>query len=548
MSAEWAAQFNTSQYPWPEPPLPSYFHQLTPWNQELIRRARAGNTNRILSVYDRKTNTWISGAEQERKAAALKFNSLNVSEPTEKPRNDEDADSPKSGDDSGAEDSSNEYSKSADEDDFEGDETTPFKTTSAKRRKVSSRHDGPDESRTIEVTKWVPLAPSQADKAHDRNFLAPRRPGMPALYNPEYAQSIFGRYHSSNSFTGTSSYDLGEGGGLNNASGVLGAGPANDNGSATPRKNVPPRRKKKKIGGPGRKKATTGSTLTGDTMDTPVSGYASMGDQGAGADAMQGVEGGHGQNASGNATRNPDDNDMAQDDGDNDSGSEAEGSEEGEIDESGGAGSSSRENQITSMSTAARVDSSSSKVVSLEPMPVNSSNETATQGFTSHPADTTTNLTAQPHQSPPSSTAMLQPTITVTTTDNNTDTPMTDLTSEPAQPPQPEAQAPSATPTIPAPQTEEQQIVLETADALSSTHPAPATDTEPFAASHPAAATLPEEPSDKNASPTTGAANDAVQGATTEEVKPVADADADAEVDLLGGLDAAIDREVSEGA
>lgn len=551
-SAEWAAQFNTEQHPWPEHPLPSYYHQLQPWNQELIRRARAGNTNATVSTYDRKTHSWISGADQERKAATAKLNSVNVTDSTEKPRNGNDAESPKSGDDSGAEDSSNEYNKSADEDEFDGDETTPFKPSSNKRRKVTSRHNGPDDTRTFEVKKWVPLPPSQADKAQDKTFLAPRRPGMPALYNPEYAQKMFGRYHSSASLTGTTGYDLGEGGGLSNASGVLAAGSTNDTGVATPRKNVPPRRKKKKLGGPGRKKANP-TPLSADAGNSQISAAAGATGQGAGTDAMQGVTGDGGLDAdtSGNTTRNPgydganddgaghdDDNDN---DNENDSGSEAEGSEEGEIDETGGTGSGSAHATeippavtITAPTTAASVHVEvtlpSTEPTELKPIDeaqdVASPSPSASASAPPPAAETTTatppTTTTEPTTEPVAVTVATPPTDTLPTTSPAAEP----TTLPPALEPNPtvtitdtEPEIDTAMPDVPTSKDpEETAIIEENAQAIIGTG---------------ATSTATEKGGDGNVG----------EGAAVS-----AGAGTDGEIDFLGGLDAAIDREVSEGA
>lgn len=581
-SAEWATQFNTEQHPWPERPLPSYFNQLTPWNQELIRKKRAGNTNPTLSTYDRKINSWISGAEQDRKAAAAKkLSDLNITDSTEKPRNGNDAESSKSGDDSGAEDSSNEYNKSADEDEFDGDETTPFKA-SAKRRKVTSRHHGSDNTRSFDVTKWMPLPPSSVDKSQDRTCLAPRRLGMPPLYtNPEYAMKIFGKYHSSSFLTNTSSYDLGEGGGLNNASGVLAAGTTTDTGVTTPRKNVPPRRKKKKLGGPGRKKANP-TPVPSDANGVQVSAAAGTAGQGAGTDAMEGVAGddGQGVDTSGNTTRNPD-YDGAQDDAaahddenDNESGSEAEGSEEGEIDESGGVASGSgsgsahiAEAPPTVIVTAAPTTSVHDEVTvgtkSTESKPIDEAQDVA---IPPPAVDTTTSTSA----------IATEPTVEQTTTAPSTDTDKDTAISTPS--------ASTSTPTLTNPQPTSPDtttflppptVTITDADTDKSNNPTTAIDTLMPDANH----RDPEETAiiEENAQAITGsgAANTAATGEKTktqtetgnenenknedgngkenekgnekEGEKGEEKMDAE-EIDFLGGLDAEIDRGISEGS
>lgn len=289
----------------------------------------------------------MSAAEAEKKATPLKslhLNNLDISssEVNGKLANG-DAESSKSNDDSD-QDSSNESAKSADEEEEE-EEAAPFKPVSAssKKRKLASRLNGADETRTIEIKRWVQIPPNIAEKTPDKTFLAPRRAGMPPLYNPEYAQKIFGQFHSSSVISGATGYDLGEGGGLSNASGVLGAGADNAAGTATPpRKNIPPRRKKKKLGGPGRKKANPNPEPqlqpgVGDGTN-PLNATTAIAGQGVGS-AMEGVEATAGQ-ISEDATLAAGAETSAQHEGDgedNDSGSDLEGSEEGEIDEGGGA-------------------------------------------------------------------------------------------------------------------------------------------------------------------------------------------------------------------
>jgi hypothetical protein len=335
-SAEWAAQFNTSQYPWPEAALPSFQKELQPWNQEMIRRARAGNTNAKLSVWDRKTNNWLSASEAGKRATPLKSLHLNNLDSNGNGKlTNGDAESTKSGDE-GSEDSSNESEKSGDDEDE--DDEAPFKTSmSTKRRKLASRLNEPDDLRTIEIRKWVQLPSNVAEKVPERSFLASRRPGMPPLYTPDYAQKLFGQYHSSATLSGATGYDLGEGGGLNNASGVLAAGSVNAAGVATPpRKNIPPRRKKKKLGGPGRRKANPNPDPASQASANPTASVRTgVGVDGTGdAAATAGVEG---QALTIDESQINADNEAGADGEDNESGSEAEGSEEGEIDEGGGA-------------------------------------------------------------------------------------------------------------------------------------------------------------------------------------------------------------------
>ncbi|KAJ9653243.1 hypothetical protein H2198_007546 [Neophaeococcomyces mojaviensis] len=527
-SAEWASQFNTPQYPWPEQSLPSFQKELPSWNQEMIRRARAGNTNAKLSVWDRKTDTWMSAAEAEKKATPLKSLHLNNLDDSEtmngKPRNGDDADSTKSAEDS-ENDSSNESNKSA-EDEDDADDTTPFKpSTSSKRRKLASRLNGPDETRLIEIKRWVQLPSQIAEKTPERSFLAQRRPGMPPLYQPEYAQKVFGRYHSSSTFTGATGYDLGEGGGLNNASGVLAAGTADGStatGTATPtRKNIPPRRKKKKLGGPGRrpKNATVNAMPQTDgtgEVNTAESTAKAAGSEGA----MESVQ------TTGDQTAISDvQNEETNQDENAESGSEAEGSEEGEIDESGGGGNAKTnidEDEVTGVkSDVEMTQAETTKAEENMPAePVSAASIDAVQDVESiqqqpqsQPQSSTTTMAAPPPEikiteSNDVSTANLvelpQPAETSSHTSTNTSTP-----------------AP-ATSTIPGLGTitdpEEAQIIEENAQAITT------------------------ENESADMTQIEGVSEAIKSAAAGENPVDVEDGNEAGEVDLLGGLDAAIDQ------
>lgn len=191
---------------------------------------------------------------------------------------------------------------------------SPFKP-SVKRRKPNNLADSPEEARIIDVKKWTLLPSTVAETHTDRSFLAPRRPGMPPLYRSELTSKLFSQYDSTNQYiqAGTTGYDLGEGGGLANASAVTSVVP-----QATPtRRNAPPRRKKKKIGGPGRRKlardlVSEQTTAAGTT--TPSTPTEDMAVTSAAIPAV--------------TTEATDMDEEAL------SGSENEGSEEGEIDES----------------------------------------------------------------------------------------------------------------------------------------------------------------------------------------------------------------------
>lgn len=120
-----------------------------------------------------------------------------------------------------------------------------------KKRKVPPT--GMDE-RIFEVKKWVQLPFDKADKMVEPKYLADRRPGMENLYTKRmlahaqgYGQNILG---ASEVGGGGMAFDLGDGSGLGTAMGGAQT-PAAEQGTPV-RRNHPPKRKKK--GGPGRKK------------------------------------------------------------------------------------------------------------------------------------------------------------------------------------------------------------------------------------------------------------------------------------------------------
>lgn len=307
-SAEWAAQFNTPQFPWPEKELPSFFSQLTPHNQEMIRRARAGNTNPKLSTWNSKTNSWNSGAEAEMRQNAIKSGHFTDQDLNVGANRNTAPESPAHEDDDDHEEKSDN-----DSDGEHADDGVGSKENGVKRRKKYI-----PEERTFEAKRWMQVPSAVADRTEERKFLADRRPGMPSLYGGAYQNQVFGSMGLNTNGYGFSAanagYDLGEGGGLANAGSLA---PSNE-GAATPvRRNMPPKRKKKK-GGPGRKKAN------------PNPDPQNEANNGTGPSA-------EGQTLDGSADGKPvEDTTMGEGDNDgSDSGSEAEGSEEGEIDEGG---------------------------------------------------------------------------------------------------------------------------------------------------------------------------------------------------------------------
>lgn len=318
-SAEWAAQFNTPQFPFSEPALPSFFTQLSPMNQEMIRRARAGNTNVKPSVWDNKAGCYISSAEADKRQNALKSVHLNNLDHTSTTNNITD-DTAQNDDDDDNDDGEDDGTGDDNEDDG------PVRNTPGPKRR---KHTAP-EDRAFEVKRWQQVPLAVAEKIEERRFLADRRPGMPSLYGGAYQAQIFGSMgltqngYNGNGISGTS-YDLGDGSGLGNAIGANG----NDQGTATPvRRNMPPKRKKKK-GGPGRRKANQTTQADGAGSNVPVS-------TGVAGQDVSNISQTDGAN-----DRKEDENTNTQDgDGDNDGSgsddSEGEGSEEGEIDEGKG--------------------------------------------------------------------------------------------------------------------------------------------------------------------------------------------------------------------
>lgn len=198
-----------------------------------------------------------------------------------------------------------------------------------KRRKINAGL----QERIFETKKWVQVPTAIAEKTSEPKYLADRRSGMESLYGGAYkATHGFGSLGlNPGAGSGAAGFDLGDGSGLGNAAGVLGGNAPPE--PAPVRKNMPPRRKKKKLGGPGRRKAVPVITGESNLAATQIAGAeVVMGDS-----AAEGVDDSSqpGYNAAG-------------DGGDGDgsgSDSEGEGSEEGEIDE--GAKSTLENNPTT---------------------------------------------------------------------------------------------------------------------------------------------------------------------------------------------------------
>ena len=294
-----------NDFPWPDQPLPSFFDSLPPHSQELLRRARQGDLDAKPSVWDKQKQEWVRADKAKSRGLGgdvLKSRHLmNVDL-------DQEADE---GDDDDAEDDS------ADEDVGMTGTAKNGNPAVGKKRKLATGL----EERTIEVKKWVQVPLDKADKMAEPKYLADRRPGMGSLYTPTYLKSVTA-YGAGADGAGaqSSTFDLGDGGGLGNA---LGGNAAAAGGEATPvRKNMPPKRKKKKLGGPGRRKAVpveavvaTGEAAPGEVKEGDTTVKTANEVEGEVKKEGEGEEGG--------------------DDGEEGSGdeSEGEGSEEGEVNE-----------------------------------------------------------------------------------------------------------------------------------------------------------------------------------------------------------------------
>lgn len=241
-------------FPWPEQPLPTFFDQLPAHNQELLRRARAGERESKPSIWDRKAHEWvrydearkrgITGESGMRKSRYL-MNVSNEDGEEHGADNDDDAS------DDGSDDDDNDDAAAAN-----GDATTgpagPAAPKSKKRKQPSSQLL---QDRTFDVKKWTQIPFDKADKMPEPKYLADRRPGMANYYNASaqgawaHAQGYGIVVGGEGGAAGGPAYDLGDGAGLGNA-----MGGQQQPGNETPvRKNMPPRPRKKK-GGPGRKK------------------------------------------------------------------------------------------------------------------------------------------------------------------------------------------------------------------------------------------------------------------------------------------------------
>lgn len=250
-----------------------------------------GNTNVKPLVWDRRTESWISSSEVDARNALLKSKHL-LNNPDSPASNDED------------------------------DNEDAYDTDGApgKRRKTNSGL----QERIFETKKWVQVPAAIAEKLAEPKYLADRRPGMESLYGGAYkATNGFGSLGiNPGAGSGAAGFDLGDGSGLGNAAGVLGSGTAIPE-PAPVRKNMPPKRKKKKLGGPGRKKANP--VPTGDNTPATQPSDVVMTDTPIETPSQQAV-----------SEIKPGDIQIEEAEGSG-SDSEGEGSEEGEIEEEGKA-------------------------------------------------------------------------------------------------------------------------------------------------------------------------------------------------------------------
>jgi hypothetical protein len=267
-------------YPWPELRLPSFYPELPPLSQQIVRIARSGRPVKP-SVYDKKTGTYISHAEY-------------ATRNTLKSKHLENVDSP------------------AAEDDDDMDEELDVKVEMEK------------QERAFALKKWAQVPPAVADRRPEPKYLADRRPGMRSLYG--FQAAVLNPALNANATGAAAGLDLGDGSGLGNAVGVLAVGADKPPMAVTPVKRMPPKRKKK--GGPGRKKANLGPGPLNPNSTVGVDGAAGEGNK------ASGEVGQSSDTVKGNGdTQMEDAHDAEDDKGDEGSGSEEEGSEEGEIDE-----------------------------------------------------------------------------------------------------------------------------------------------------------------------------------------------------------------------
>ncbi|KAK6380801.1 hypothetical protein LTS17_005002 [Exophiala oligosperma] len=204
-----------------ELPLPHYFSQLPELNQRLVRAARMATRVVKPAVWDWKKKEWVRPDASDSRGAGRQV------DPADENDNQED-----------------------EEDDLLDADGLP-----EKRRRTGAATEG----RFFEIKKWVPIPAAVAEKMSEPKYLADRRPGMPSLYGNTSVYKATNGYGTlgpmpAAGYSNGPGYDLGDGAGLGNATGVLsGSGqPA----TPTPRRNMPPIRKsKKRKGGPGRRKA-----------------------------------------------------------------------------------------------------------------------------------------------------------------------------------------------------------------------------------------------------------------------------------------------------
>jgi hypothetical protein len=235
-------------FPWPEQPLPTWFDQLPPHNQELLRRSRAGERETKPSVWDRKAKEWVR-YDEARKRGLTGESGMRKSRYLMNVTNEDGEENAGENDDDASDDNSDDDNNDGDENmGTNGEVGAANVTTKSKKRKQPPTQLLQD--RTFDIKKWSQVPFDKADKMPEPKYLADRRPGMPNYYN----QSLQGAWaHAQGYGIGMEgagagpAYDLGDGSGLGSA---MGGQP----GAETPvRKNMPPRPRKKK-GGPGRKK------------------------------------------------------------------------------------------------------------------------------------------------------------------------------------------------------------------------------------------------------------------------------------------------------
>jgi hypothetical protein len=229
--------------------------------QELLRCARAGSRRTTVSIYDKKTESYNT-PNAATDSAIVKIKALKSKNALAT------SGIPTSGDSPLAiiapEEEEPEPEPEPDPDEADNDDEALDGEAGKKVKKV--------EERTFTLNKWTAVPPALADKMEEKRYLAARRPGMSSLYgrNGYGNESANGNTLPLAIVTGDAGTGTAGANGAAAAAAAAGSGSgsgidaADGNASATtatelkPTRTMPPKRKKR-LGGPGRKKANLGA-------------------------------------------------------------------------------------------------------------------------------------------------------------------------------------------------------------------------------------------------------------------------------------------------